>query len=146
MLATAHTGKTWERFWEKMQVNAPLEISKKKSLAVGAACMAILYRPAPGLKGGIFELCVLNSYVFNCCICSNPLWGDVKVILLICDGPTLLMATFRGLRACMHPENPDPSFQHPSDPDQRAYMCAFGSVPYAEAPDKLTGHMWASEG
>ena len=43
MLATANTGKTWERFFKKMQVNGPegLKLARKKSLAVSVACMAI---------------------------------------------------------------------------------------------------------
>ena len=46
-----------------MQVNGPdgWKLARKKSLAVGVACMAI-YRPAPGLKGRTFELCIHNDY------------------------------------------------------------------------------------
>ena len=47
----------------KMQVNVPewYKLARKKSLAVGVACMAI-YWPAPGLKGGIFENQVFNRW------------------------------------------------------------------------------------
>ena len=34
-----------------------------------------IYGPTPGLKGRTFELWVLNTWVFNFCICSTPLWN-----------------------------------------------------------------------
>ena len=52
VLVTANTGKTRERFWEKMQVNGPegWKLARKKSPAVSVACIAI-YCPIPGFKG-----------------------------------------------------------------------------------------------
>ena len=46
---------------EKMQVNGPEgeKLARKKSLAVGVACMA-MHRPAPGFKRRTFEFWVLN--------------------------------------------------------------------------------------
>ena len=67
LILRAHTGtgvsqkKTQEKlgrsFWEKMQVNGPegYKLARKKSQAVGVACMAI-YGPAPGFKGRTFKL------------------------------------------------------------------------------------------
>ena len=46
----------------------------------------------------------------------------IKVRSLTCDGPTVPMAMFRELGACIHPENLDPSFPHPDDPDHRVYI------------------------
>ena len=34
-----------------------------------------IYRPAPGLKGRLFELWVLNRWLFNFCVRSTPLRG-----------------------------------------------------------------------
>lgn len=55
------------------------------------------------------------------CLLKQPDIG-VKVISLTCDGPTVHMAMFRELGACMHPENLEPSFPPPADPDQRVYI------------------------
>ena len=49
--------------------------SRKKSLAVGEACMAFFW-PTPGLKGRTFEFWALNKWVFNCCIHSTLLWEN----------------------------------------------------------------------
>ena len=61
-----------------MQVNGPggLKLARKKSLAVGVACMAIC-RPAPGLKGRTSELWVINKWVFNFYVRSTLLSKSV---------------------------------------------------------------------
>ena len=76
VLATANTGKNWERFWKKNagEWTGRVEI-RKKSLAVNAACMAT-YWPTPGSKGRTFKLCVLNRWDFNFCVRSSPLLGE----------------------------------------------------------------------
>ena len=57
-MATANTGKTQERFCEKMQVNGQdgYKSARRKFLAVGVASIAIYSR----LKGRTVKLCVLN--------------------------------------------------------------------------------------
>ena len=51
-----------------------VEITRKKSLAVSVACMAI-YCPTPGFKfkGRTFKLCVLTRWGFNFCVRSSPM-------------------------------------------------------------------------
>ena len=63
-----------------MQVNGPggQKVARKKSLAVGVACMAI-YGPAAGLKVRPFELRVLNRQVFKFCVGSTPLLCSLSV-------------------------------------------------------------------
>ena len=46
----------------------------------------------------------------------------VMVISLTCDGPTVHMAMYRELGACMHPENLDPSSPRSADPEQKVYI------------------------
>ena len=73
VLATANTGKTWERFWKNAdEWTGRVEIRKKKSLAVSLACMAI-YWPSPGFKGRTSKPCFLNRWDFNFCVRSSPL-------------------------------------------------------------------------
>ena len=62
-----------------MQVNRPQgqTFSKKKSLAVGIACMPV-YGPVPGFKGRTFEIWVLNRQVFNFCVRCTPLRGPFR--------------------------------------------------------------------
>ena len=57
-----------------MQVNGPegYKLTRKKFLAVGAACTAI-HGPVPGFKGRAFELWILNRWTFNFCVHSTPL-------------------------------------------------------------------------
>ena len=53
--------------------------SRKKSLAVGEACVAIFW-PVPGFKGTTFEFGVLNRWVFNICVWSAALqWLILEV-------------------------------------------------------------------
>ena len=60
-----------------MQVNGQGEkkLARKKSLAVGVACVAI-FGPVPGSTGRTFEFWVLNKWVFNFCVRSIPLEGN----------------------------------------------------------------------
>ena len=57
-----------------MQVNGPegYKLTRKKFLAVGAACTAI-HGPVPGLKGRAFELWILNRWVLIFCVSCTAL-------------------------------------------------------------------------
>ena len=55
MLATGNTGEIGRGFGKNAgKWTGRVEISKKKSLAVSVACMAI-YLPTPGFKGRMFK-------------------------------------------------------------------------------------------
>ena len=78
MLATANTGKSRERFsknageWTRREGIS----SRKKSSAIGAACVA-LFRPTSGFKGRTFELLILlNRWDPNFCACMSPTAWD----------------------------------------------------------------------
>ena len=66
VLATANTRKIRERLRENAGEWTGRAEIRKKSLAVGIACMAI-YWPTPGFKGRTFKLCVLIRWDFNFC-------------------------------------------------------------------------------
>ena len=75
-LATANTGKAWQRFGKNAgEWTRRVEIrSRKKSLAVGEACMT--FWPTPNFKGRNLELWFFTGWDLNFCICSTPLWSS----------------------------------------------------------------------
>ena len=76
--AGGNTRKNRERFKKKCSEWARrVEITKKKSLVVSKACMAINW-PRPDFKGMTFELWVLNIWVFNFCVRRTPLQRVIK--------------------------------------------------------------------
>ena len=85
LLDTANTGKTWERFWKKKQVNGAKgkKSARKKSLSVSITWMAIHWA-TPGFKERTFKLCVLNRRDFNFCVRSSPLRGCTETQLHSC--------------------------------------------------------------
>ena len=74
VLPTANTGNLGKYFEKNAgEWTVRVEISsRKKSLKVGEACMAISW-PTPGFKERTFEFWVLNRWAFNFCVRITPL-------------------------------------------------------------------------
>ena len=82
-LATANTGETLEKFWRKKCRWMDLKdrnYPKEEILAVDEACRGIFW-PTPGFKVIIFQLWVLNRWVFNFCVRCTPVRGCVCLTL-----------------------------------------------------------------
>ena len=60
-----------------------VEISKEEIPGSKLSMYGYISLPTLGFEGRTFQLCVLNRWEFNFCVCSFPLQGPYKVEPLI---------------------------------------------------------------